>query len=163
MACSIVLIATCRVGSVEWCIREIGDVLYALDSNVVVEEAGFPGVLFVRSCLSVERVYRRAISSEYGFVENIIPVHGSASLEDFLRDPGVILRNLVYPGRVKIKIRMRGVRGLSRILFARVAEVLRSMGVTHDPSSPTCLFIEGVGGVVYLGVGLCKSVRRSLV
>ncbi|ADV64428.1 RNA-binding protein [Desulfurococcus mucosus] len=160
MECSVVLLVTCRTGSDEWCAREIGDFLFSLDSNVIVEETGFPGVLQVRSCIDAGRIYGRALSGEYGFVENIIPVQRVVPLTGLLRDPLGSLSGLELPERVKVRVRMRGVRGVSRDVFTSLVKELKERGIIHDPASTRCLFIESIGDKVYIGVGYCEAIRR---
>jgi len=140
--------------------NEIGDVIFGIDDRVVVEKTRFPGLLVVYSCVGVEKAYRRAVHREYGFVENIIPVHCiiSTKANDIWSGLQKCIESLQLPGRVKIRVRMRGVRGLSTSIFTWLVRTLGSRGVVHDSSSDKCLYVEGVEDKIYVGVGYCRTV-----
>jgi len=158
LECTPVLLVTCRTGHDELCMNEVGDVIFGVDDRVVVEKTGFPGLLIVYSCIGVEKAYRRAVHREYGFVENIIPVHCIISTDNIWSGLQECIESLQLPGRVKIRVRMRGVRGMSTSIFTWLIRTLGSRGIVHDSSSDKCLYVEGVRDKIYVGVGYCRTV-----
>jgi len=148
-----VLLVTCRAGNEAWCIEEIGNALFEHDPEVVVERTKYPGLLIVFSNLDVEKAYNYALWREYGFVEHIIPINRAAqSLDEVER----AVMEIVSDGeRVKVKVRVRGSRGLSKTLWSLVMKALRSKNAAHNPSSSTCLYVEGVEDKIYIGKARC--------
>jgi tRNA acetyltransferase TAN1 len=159
-----VLIVTCRGSSTSPCEHEVGNVLFIKDPCVKVKETPFIGVLIVYSNLDVNTAYRAVAFREYGFVESIIPIHCStrlpldrSSLEECLRR----VTNVTTP--VKVKVKSRGVRGISSSVYKLVIDVLKSLGVRVESNSSSCLFIEIISEVVYIGVGACKPVFKASI
>ncbi|MET1160184.1 MAG: hypothetical protein ABWW65_04420 [Thermoprotei archaeon] len=151
-----VLIVTCRSGNENWCEEEVGNVLFPQDPEVRIVKTRFSGVLIVFSYLNPLDAYKTALSREYGFVEHIIPVFLSAPLTE-LDDVIERIREIVNPGeRVKLRVRVRGVRGISTTLWHKIRRVLASKNAIHDPSSNTCLFVEVIEDRIYVGKGWCK-------
>ena len=153
-----VLLVTCRTGRSSWCREEVGDVLFEIDPDVNVVETGFPDVLLVCSKLDVNPVYNRARGSEYGFVENIIPVHG------VLRDPGglgEVLGRLVSAGeKVKVRVRALGVRGLSTRVWAEAVSHLKGMGAVVDRDAEVCVHVVLLKDAIIVGKAPCKPVFK---
>jgi len=149
-----VLLITCRVGNEDWCIEEIGNVLFQKDPEVNVVKTRYPGLLLVYSNLNVEKAYKQALSYEYGFVENIIPVHYMINFNESI--PNDILNLLEPNSRVKVKVRLRGLRGYSSIIWKRIIEILKTKNIVHSPDSNICLYVEGVDDIIYIGKGLCR-------
>jgi len=149
-----VLLITCSAGNEDWCEDEIGNVLFRYDPGVLIKKSRYPGLLIVYSELDVDKAYKYAYSVEYGFVKNIIPIHYYGL---FSEDALTNILNLVSENeRVKIKLRVRGVRGLSGILWNKLINILRTKNAVHDPGSKTCLYIEIIDNMMYLGKGLCR-------
>lgn len=148
-----VLLVTCRVGSENWCIEEIGNVVFPVDPGVEIVKTKYPGLLIVYSNLDSRSVYERSLKSEYGFVENIIPVE----LYGFFTDQFFSeITRLVSPGeKVKLKLRIRGKRGYSTIVWKKLVELLAEKSVFHDKSSKTCVYVEVINDTVYMGRGFC--------
>ncbi|MGB9827359.1 MAG: hypothetical protein ACPLSM_02455 [Thermosphaera sp.] len=155
---------TCRQGCDEWCEEEVGNIVFRKDPELRIEKTPYPGVLLVYSrVLTPDRAYRAVVFREYGFVENIIPVQCTGLIEDFdhfLQCVDSLLQGLRM---VKLKLRVRGVRGYSEALWNRLINFLKERGVEHSPESPTCLFIETVSLNVYGGLGYCEPVFKYRV
>jgi len=149
-----VLIVTCRAGNEGWCEEEVGNILFRKDPDVVVARTKYPGLLVVYSSkLSPEEAYRAALASEYGFVTRIIPVQIRGELGTRVLDS---IPSLLERGeRVKLKLRVRGVRGMSKHLWKELRRILEEHGVEHDPSSQTCLYVEVIDSEVFIGKGRC--------
>lgn len=157
------LLVTCRTGSEELCIHEVCNVLFHKDPEVRAEKSRYPGLVFIYTNLDVDRAYRVVSFREYGFVENIIPVH---CVLEYPVDPtraGACISRLVKSSPVKLKIRSRGVRGVSGELFSLLAQLLLEAESRHDPTSKTCLFVEVVESRVYVGLGSCHSVFKASI
>ena len=148
-----VLIITCRAGSEDWCEEEIGNVLFPYDPEVRVVRTKYPGLLIVYSKLDPLRAYTISLSSEYGFVERIIPVQ---VYDKFNIDALDKILNIVgYGEKIKVKLRVRGRRGLSMIIWKRIIELLKRKNSRHDPGSNICLYVEVIDGSFYAGRAKC--------
>ncbi|MEM1772551.1 MAG: RNA-binding protein [Desulfurococcaceae archaeon] len=157
------LIVTCRGTSIDHCIHEIGNVLYPKDPNVKINNTMFKGVLFVYTVLPPDRAYGITAHREYGFVENIIPIYCTLTYPLEERDIAECLSRLPLPSRIKLKVRVRGLRGVSEKIFNLAMATLKSMNIEHDTRAKTCLYFEGFYNVVYVGVGDCQSVFKAYV
>lgn len=155
------LIVTCREPNPEPCEHEIGNVLFPKDPDVYIVKSKYPGVLLVYSNLTTERAYAVTSLREYGYVENIIPV------QCVLRHPIVeeelerCIHNIDLSKDVKIRVRSRGVRGISAIIYHKVIDMIRTKGVKINSHSQYCLFVEIIDQYVYIGHGLCQSVFKG--
>lgn len=145
-----ILIVTCKAGNEEWCENEIGNILYLEDPSITVSRTRYPGLLIVYAeGIDGEHAYRVASRYEYGFVKNIIPVnYYTDNIDELLR---YISEHIPHTGRVKLKLKVRGRRGLSRNLWERITGILRSRGVIHDPKARSILHIEVINGYFYVG------------
>uniref|UniRef100_A0A7C2FHC3 Uncharacterized protein n=1 Tax=Thermosphaera aggregans TaxID=54254 RepID=A0A7C2FHC3_9CREN len=159
-----VLLITCRQGSDEWCEEEVGNVLFRKDPELRIRKTPYPGVLLAYSeVLSPDRAYRIVVFREYGFVENIIPVQCTGRIEEFDRFLQCVEGLVKGPREVKLKLRVRGVRGYSETLWSRLKTFLAERSVEHSSKSPTCLFIETIDLNLYGGVGYCEPVFKYYV
>lgn len=159
-----VLIITCKQGNETWCEEEIGNVLFRRDPQVIIAKSSYPDTLLVYSeVLSPEKAYRAVVFREYGFVENVIPVFCKGSLqgsfEDFIKCIEGVLGNL---REVKLRVRLRGVRGQSELLWRRIRDFLEKKNIRHSPESKNCLFVEGFESALYGGVGFCQPIFKHL-
>ncbi|ADI32334.1 hypothetical protein [Staphylothermus hellenicus] len=147
------LIVTCKAGSEEWCEEEIGNVLFIHDPDVKVVRTRYPGLLLVYSNLDPYKAYVYALSSEYGFIKNIIPIHlhDKFSLENISK----ILEIVGVGERIKVKLRIRGKRGLSKVLWKHIMDLLKSKNAVHDPRSNMCLYIEVIDNDLFIGRAKC--------
>ncbi len=148
------LLITCRAGNEEWCTEEIGNTIFPYDPNVRIERTRYPGLLLVYSKLSPATAYSIAMRREYGFVTRIIPVmvYGETS------DPSILnkILDLVKDGeRLKLRVRVRGKRGLSEKLWNNTIAILKKKNVVHDPSSHTCLYVEVIDDHFFIGKARC--------
>jgi len=148
-----VLIVTCRAGNEDWCIEEIGNVIFPLNHSVKVLRTGYPGLLIVYSKLDHRRVYSLVNRYEYGFVERIVPVVIYSELNKF--DPRSILGLVVENEEVKLKVRVRGIRGLSSRLWKEIINVLSEKNVKHNSKAKTCLYVEVINNMIYIGKANC--------
>jgi tRNA acetyltransferase TAN1 len=156
-----VLLVTCKTNSDVLCEHEIGNVLFIRDPDVRVEKTIFTGVLLVYSNLDVNTAYRVASSREYGFVESIIPIQCTLTLPINPTSLRGCLAEITSRGaRVKLRVRARGVRGVSSRIYSLVVNILRELGVTVESSSSTCLFVEVIESNVYIGMGSCRPVFK---
>lgn len=158
------LIVTCRVGNEELCIHEICNTLFPRDPNVKAEKTKYSGLIFVYTSVDVDRAYKAVSFKEYGFVENIIPVHcvleypvGAVEIKKCLNNAV----NAVNVKTVKLRVKSRSVRGASSELFALFNQVLLNFGVKHEPTSNTCLFVELLESKIYVGLGSCHPVFKA--
>lgn len=148
-----ILLVTCRVGSEKWCIEEIGNVIFSIDPYVEIVKTKYPGLIIVYSNMDYRVVYERVLESEYGFVERIIPIelYGSFNMEFFSE-----ITKLVSPGeRIKLKLRIRGKRGYSNIVWKKLIKTLSEKNVFHNKSSEICIYVEVIDDTVYMGRGFC--------
>lgn len=156
-----VLLVTCRAGHEALCEDEIGNVLFLRDPQVRIEGTGYPDVLAVYTKLSVDKAYKAASLREYGFVENVIPVH--IALE-YPRDVAKVVdaaKSLTSDSScIELRVRARGVRGVSSGIYRELSGALS--GKTCR-GSRECLFVEIINNRIYLGRGLCKSVLKARV
>lgn len=157
------LIVTCKTGSEDLCIHEVCNVLFIKDPDVKAEKSKYSGLIFIYTNLEVDRAYKSTSHREYGFVENIIPVHCAIEYPVNPAEVKACLEKLPTRGPVKLRIRSRGVRGASIGLFAMFSELLRSVGTRHEPSSKDCLFVEVVEKKVYIGFGDCHSIYKATI
>lgn len=151
-----VLLVTCRIGSEEWCIEEVGNVLYPYDNSVEVTRTKYKGLLITYSKLNSIEAYRLLSTREYGFVKNVIPILASIPFDEDLLFSKVreIVGNVDC---VKVKLRVRGVRGLSKRLWLGLMNTLKEHGLKHDPKCYTCLFIEILDKDAYIGLRECST------
>jgi tRNA(Ser,Leu) C12 N-acetylase TAN1 len=140
--------------------HEVGNVLYLKDLTVRVACSGFPGVVFVYTSLSVDRAFKALAFREYGFVENIIPINCSTTTPPTISDLRGCITSLTLPTAVKVRVKARGVRGLSSKLFTMVVELLKEVGSQHDSSSDICLFVEVFTTKTYIGVAPCRPIFK---
>ncbi|MGC8983197.1 MAG: hypothetical protein ACP5KA_05560 [Desulfurococcaceae archaeon] len=154
------LIVTCRAGNEELCIHEICNVLYSKDPCVKAEKTKYSGVVFVYTSLSADKAYKASSLREYGFVENIVPVH--CVLDYPVNESALLdcLKSIVKSPAVRLKVKARGVRGASSALFSLIARLLAGIGSAHTPESSTCLYVEVVESKMYVGVAHCRSVFK---
>ncbi len=153
-----VLIITCRAGSEEWCLEEIGNTLFPYDPAIKVIKTRYPGLLLVYSSLEVDRAYRIASGSEYGFIVNIIPIHYNGKLDDEFYKAFLNLVN--YGEKIKLKLRIRGRRGLSKLVWNRLIDILKKKNSVHDPSSTIHIYVEILDDKVFIGR---KEYRSSIL
>ncbi|MCD6301359.1 MAG: hypothetical protein J7L82_04735 [Staphylothermus sp.] len=148
-----VLIVTCRAGSEDWCEEEIGNVLFPHDPELKVVKTKYPGLLIVYSKLDPLKAYTISLSSEYGFVEKIIPVqiHDKFNIDALDK----ILNIVGYGEKLKVKLRVRGRRGLSTIIWKKIMDLLKRKNSKHDPSSNICLYVEVIDDYFYVGRVKC--------
>jgi len=157
------LIVTCRTGHLELCMHEIGNVLYAKDPEIKIVESGFPDVLLVYTSLDVAKAYAIVSHREYGFVENIIPIHCVLSSPPRLDEVKECIASLKPPDRVKLKVKARGIREVSKLIFTEIARFLRENNIHHDTTAKTCLYIEVFPNKTYIGLGSCQPVFKAVV
>lgn len=145
-----VLIVTCKAGSEEWCENEIGNILFPIDPDIVIRKTKYSGLLIVYSKrINSSKAYIIASRYEYGFVRNIIPViHYSENIDEILE---YIDRNPPDTDRVKLRVRVRGRRGLSRILWDNIVKILGKHGIKHDPHSDRELCVDVIDDLIYIG------------
>lgn len=149
------LIVTCRPGNEDWCEEEIGNIIFELDPNIVIEKTKFKGVLLVKTKADLDRVFTRIRSYEYGFVERVIPLHDIIMEPDEGRIVNAVM-NLVPKGveSVCLRINLRGIRGLSSRLWKLIRASLARRGITVSSNAKYCILVESVGGLI--GVSVLK-------
>lgn len=157
------LIITCRGTSIDLCEHEIGNVLFPRDPDVRIQRTNYQGVLLVYTLLSVDKAYATSAHREYGFVENIIPIQCALNYPFEEEKLVNCLNSLNLPKVVKLRVRSRGVRGVSSNIYNFVIEKLRSMGITHSSISKICLYIELIEKTIYIGAGSCQSVFKATI
>lgn len=151
-----VALVTCKTGSEDLCIEEIGNVLYPYDNSISIVKTKYRGLIITYSKLSPVETYKLLSMKEYGFVKNIIPIIVSIPLEE--NQLFSVIKEVVKDSDcVKIKLRVRGVRGLSSNLWRGLTNTLREVGLKHDPKCPTCLFVEVIDDRVYIGLRECPN------
>lgn len=155
------LIVTCKTGSEELCVHEVCNVLFVKDPEVRAEGLKYRGLIFVYTSLDVDRAYRAVLHREFGFVENIIPVHCVLEYPANPVEVRACLERLLGGEPVKLRIRSRGVRGASTGLFTEFSRLLKDMGIRHDPASKKCLFVELVEKRMFVGLGDCHPVFKA--
>ncbi len=157
----LVLIVTCRAGSEDWCEEEIGNRIFHKDPEVIVLKTKYQGLLLVYSKLHPDMAYKYAKSHEYGFVEKIIPAHiiinniGQFNFEDAMKIIAKLLTEKQLPSNVKLKVKIRGRRGLSPHIWRAFIEAMKEYGIRHDSSSHVCLHVEGIDDLLIVGVCEC--------
>lgn len=149
-----VALITCKVGSEELCAEEIGNVLYPYDNSVSIIKTKYRGLIIAYSKLNPSEAYMLLSKREYGFVKSIIPIQASLMFE---RDQLIYIVKKIAKdvSCVRIKLRVRGVRGLSQSLWRDIINALREAGLKHDLKCSKCLFIEVVDDNVYVGLRDC--------
>lgn len=150
-----VALVTCKIGSEDLCVEEIGNALYPYDNSVIVAKTKYRGLLIAYSRIDPVNTYRILSTKEYGFVRNIIPILAIIPLDkDRLFDT---IRSVVRGvDCVKIKLRSRGIRGLTRSLWRGLVYTLENIGIKHDSKCPTCLFIEIIDENICIGLRECS-------
>ncbi|MCD6488690.1 MAG: hypothetical protein J7K21_05645, partial [Desulfurococcales archaeon] len=101
----------------------------------------------------VYSIFKYLSRSEYGFVERIIPVFKvvNTNYDEILEG----IRDLISRFNVKeicLRIRIRGVRGLSMRLWAGIKEVLLKNNVRLDKRSNYCIYVESVGEITGISI-----------
>jgi tRNA acetyltransferase TAN1 len=138
--------------------------LFRKDPELRIVKTPYPGVLIAYSkILTPGKAYRIVVFKEYGFVENIIPVQCTGRIEEFDRFLQCIEGLVQGLREVKLKLRVRGVRGYSEALWSSLKTFLTERSVEHSPKSPTCLFIETIDLNLYGGLGYCEPVFKYRV
>ncbi len=145
-----ILIVTCKAGNEEWCENEIGNILFPYDPDIKVVRTKYSGLLLVYSYkLDPNKAYRIAKSYEYGFVKNIIPVnYYTRDMNELL---SYIRSSISKVKKIKLKVRVRGQRNLAKILWSKIIEVLRQLGISHDPGAQYVLDVEVIDEYFYVG------------
>ncbi len=157
----LVLIVTCRAGSEDWCEEEIGNRIFHKDPEVIVLKTKYQGLLLVYSKLHPDTAYKYAKSYEYGFVEKIIPAHiiinniEQFNFEDSKKIIAELLTEKQLTNNVKLKVKVRGRRGLSQHVWRAFIKAMKEHGIRHDPSSPVCIHVEGIDDMLIVGVSEC--------
>ncbi|MEM4601913.1 MAG: RNA-binding protein [Desulfurococcaceae archaeon] len=157
------LIVTCRTSSVELCKQEVGNVIFRRDQRVKIEETPFRGVLFIYTSLGPDRAYAVSSRREYGFVESIIPVHCALKSPPPVNELAECLEKVVKLSEIKLRVKSRGLRGVSTDIFKSVSEVISRLGGRHSPQAQKCLYVEVFRDSVYVGLGDCLSVFKSRI
>ncbi|MEM4718391.1 MAG: hypothetical protein QXE81_06540 [Desulfurococcaceae archaeon] len=157
------LIITCRGTSIDLCEHEIGNVLFPRDPDVKIERTSYQSVLLVYTHLDVDKAYAFCAHREYGFVENIIPIHCTLTYPFEEEGLSKCLSSLNIPKNIKLRVRARGIRGVSSSIYHLAIEKLRSIGISHNSSSKTCLYIELINTTIYVGAGSCHSVFKAII
>ncbi len=156
-----ILIVTCRAGSEDWCEEEIGNRIFHKDPSVLVLKTKYQGLLLVYSKLHPDTAYKYAKSYEYGFVEKIIPAHiiingvEQFNFEDAKKIIAKLLAEKQLPTNVKLKVKIRGRRGLSQHIWRALIKAMKEHGIRHDPSSHVCIHVEGIDDMLIVGVCEC--------
>jgi len=151
-----ILVVTCAPGNEEICEEEVGNVLYIYDQSLKIIRTGHKGVLIVYTQLDSMDAFKKLRSREYGFVKRIVPILkvSKASIVDILKNVGDIIPPNI--SSVCLKIRIRGIRGLSSDLWNELKKYLLAKGIKIDNRSNYCIYIEGVNdliGISYLRSG----------
>lgn len=151
-----ILIVTCRPGNDVLCEEEVGNALYEVDPDLSLEVTRYPGVLLLYTNIDLWRAFKRLKSFEYGFVERIVPLQliVEPKEESVIRAVVELLRNLEEKSFC-IKVRLRGIRGLSKNLWISIARHLKQLGFSINSNSTKCIYVEGVGEVI--GVSILKN------
>ncbi len=155
------VLITCRPGNVERCIEEIGNVLYPYDQSIVFRETVFKGVVLLETRLDPMEAFRIIKSSEYGFVERVVPfleAIAGADLEAIVSKAIELLykhvSNTGSLDSICLRIRVRGLRGLSSRLYSMLKKELLEKGIRVDNRSGMCIYVESIGelfGIAVLG------------
>ncbi len=150
------LIVTCSPGNMGLCEQEIGNILYPYDPDIRIRWTRHKGVLIVDTRLDPMEAFRKLRSGEYGFVRRIVPLQKivDPAVESIIRAVEEILEYGL--DKVCLRIRIRGIRGLSSRVWNSVRELLTRRGIRVSRDAPKCIYIEGVDqiiGVSLLGNG----------
>lgn len=161
-----ILIVTCRPGNDVLCEEEVGNALYEADPGLSLEVTRHPGVLLLYTNIDLWRAFKRLKSFEYGFVERIVPLQSvvGPNEENIIKAVDGLLKNLEEKS-LCIKVRLRGIRGLSKNLWISIARHLKQLGFSVNSSSAKCIYVEGVGEVI--GVSVLRNgedrVRKDIL
>jgi len=142
------IIVTCRPGNEELCEEEIGNALFEIDPNIVIEKTRFKGVLIVRSKEDLNRLFRRIKSGEYGFVERVVPLQiiVSKNVDEIVDKAIKLLPDKI--SEVCLKITIRGIRGLSSRIWSSLRKALLSRGIRVVKDAKYCIYVESVGDLI---------------
>lgn len=153
VGCETIIIVTCRGGRIEWCREELGNTFYTYDPGIRIEATRHRGVLLARTSLCYGDVVRLLYSTEYGFVEKAVPLEVivGASAEAVA---GAVLRLAEKHGlrETCLRVRIRGVRGLSMDIYHRASTGLADAGIRVADRAEKCVYVEGVDDVVGVSV-----------
>ncbi|MCS7127805.1 MAG: hypothetical protein N3E36_00825 [Sulfolobales archaeon] len=151
-----VFIITCRPGNDALCEEEVGNALYEVDPGLLLKVTRHPGVLLLYTNIELEKAFKRLKSFEYGFVERIVPLQSivEPKEESVIKAINELLKNLEEKS-LCIKVKLRGIRGLSKNLWISIARHLKQLGFSINSNSTKCIYIEGVGEVI--GVSVLKN------
>jgi hypothetical protein len=113
--------------------------------------------LLVYTSLQPLRAYRLLRNYEYGFVKNIIPVQkisrdineAAEWLVRYLKRKGI--------GTVRLKLKVRGIRGRSPEYWRILKNKLLNAGIRHDPRSRVCGYVEVIDETICIGVVECDK------
>ena len=149
-------IVTCRPGNDALCEEEVGNALYEVDPSLSIEATRHSGVLLLYTSIELEKAFKRLKSFEYGFVERIIPLQlvVGPREEDVIKAIDELLKSF-NERSLCIKVRLRGIRGLSKNLWTSIARHLKESGFSINGSSTTCIYVEGVGELI--GVSMLRN------
>lgn len=156
-----ILIVTCAPGNEEICEEEVGNTLYIHDQLLRITKTRHMGVLIVYTQLDSLDAFKKLRSREYGFVRRIVPVLklSSPSIENILRDIDEIIPSDI--NSLCLKIRIRGIRGLSSKLWNELKKYLRAKGIKINNKSNHCIYIEGINDLI--GISFLRNREDRVV
>jgi len=143
-----ILIVTCTPGNEEICEEEVGNVLYIYDQSLKIIRTRHKGVLLVYTQLDSMDAFKKLRSREYGFVRRIVPILkvSKSSISNILKNVEEIVPSSI--SSVCLKVRIRGIRGLSSKLWDELKKYLLAKGIKIDKRSNYCIYIEGVNSLI---------------
>lgn len=150
-----ILIVTCAPGNEEICEEEVGNVLYIYDQSLKITRTRHKGVLLVYTKLDSMDAFKKLRSREYGFVRRIVPVLkvSKPSIDNILKSVEDIVPSSI--SNICLKVRIRGIRGLSSRLWDELKKYLLAKGIKINNRSNYCIYIEGVNDLI--GVSFLRN------
>lgn len=150
-----ILIITCSPGNEDICEEEVGNVLYIYDPSIRIVKTKHKGVLIVYTKLDPMNAFKKLKSSEFGFVKRIIPVLRIAKplINDVVKAVDDIISHDV--NSVCLKVRIRGIRGLSSRLWDELKRFFISKGIIVSNDASYCIYVEGVDDLI--GVAFLRN------
>ena len=150
------LLITRRPVNVARCVEELGNVLYPYDQGIVFEETPLKGVVVLKTELDPMEAFRILKSSEYGFVERIVPfqiVVENASIDDIVSKALALVKPDLKT--ICLRIRVRGVRDVSSKIWYLLKRELLDRGVVVKSDAEYCIYVESIEKLY--GLSLLKN------
>lgn len=138
--------ATAGKGGGERLEREIGDILYEIDPEILVERPGSaPDTILVYSRRSPMLLFRRLYHWPPAYARRVVPAQVHLPFESSgIRDQLQVLLSTVHVDALRVRVEVRGYRGFEHVVKEVVRGVAREHGILLSRRAAWELIVEGL-------------------